>query len=185
MDKNDVERIVESAQLEDVDILLDQIDELERTLADDDIDTSKVPKVNKSSRPEQIRDVHKTLCLKNDRSRYCSIAEEMVLSGASTLEDVFNGEREIFGRRPDLVGWSSTVKLKLKRMRYETSTFVHGIMKNYGITSGGWRLLIELLPSMFLYSRRRRVAKHDHLLSASDNIRNADVQDAMNSLNCN
>jgi hypothetical protein len=178
VEKNGAETLIANAQLDDIDILLDQITDLRKTLQEDDVDISDVPFVNKGSDPSQIRDVHKTLLLKNDKSRYCSIAEELVLSLSSSLEDIFNGEREFFGQKPDLVGWSNTVKLKLKRMRYHTGSFVHGIMEKYGMTSNGWRLAAELIPSMFLYSRRRRVTKNDKL-----NVgRNNDLHDALSDL---
>jgi hypothetical protein len=46
------------------------------------------------------------LRLKNDRNRYSSFAEEMILSMAYGLEYLFDGEKEWFGRKPDLVGWN-------------------------------------------------------------------------------
>jgi hypothetical protein len=65
-----------------------------------------------------------------------------------------------------LVGYSETVKIKLKRMRYSTSSFVADTMKGYSINHG-WRILMELLPSLFLYSRDRRLHENDNLISDS------------------
>ena len=149
---------------------------LKITLEDEGIDTSNVPTVNKNSSITDIQNVYKILRLKNDRNRYCSFAEELILSGAYGLEYLFNGQKEWFGRKPDLVGWPDTVKVKLRRMRYETSTFVQEVMQEYNM-SAGVRLALELLPSMFLYSRNRRISQNDSLVSDTE------YKDAMNNLN--
>lgn len=148
--------------------LLEQIDMLRMTLDDDGIDISGVPVVSKNHSLNDIQNVYKILRLKNDRNRYCSFAEELILAGAYGLESLFDGEKVWFGSyRPDLVGWSSTVKVKLRRMRYETSTFVGEIMENYQM-SAGMRLVLELLPSVFLYSRSRKLAVNDNFATDKD-----------------
>lgn len=144
--------------------LLEQIDMLKITLEDDGVDISGVPTINKQSNIKDIQNVYKILRLKNDRNRYCSFAEELILSGAYGMEYLFDGKKEWFGKTPDLTDWSSTVKVKLRRMRYETSTFVGEVMQEYNLTAGV-RLALELLPSMFLYSRNRRITKNDNLVS--------------------
>lgn len=147
--------------------LLEQIDMLKTTLDDDGIDISGVPNIDKRSSMKEVHDVYKILRLKNDRNRYCSFAEEVILSGAYGMEYLFDGKKEWFNRRPDLTGWSSTVKVKLRRLRFETSTFVKEVMQDYNM-SPSIRLLLELLPSMFLYSRNRRLSQDDNLVSDSD-----------------
>lgn len=144
--------------------LLEQIDMLKITLEDDGIDISGVPLVDKNSSAKDMQTVYKVLRLKNDRNRYCSFAEELILAGAYGLEHVFDGKKEWFNRKPDLVGWPDTVKIKLRRMRYETSTFVHDVMQEYNMSSG-MRLLLELIPSMFLYTRSRRLSQNDNIVS--------------------
>ena len=147
--------------------LLEQIDMLKITLEDDGVDVSGVPNINKQSNMKDIQNVYKILRLKNDRNRYCSFAEELILSGAYGMEYLFDGKKEWFGKTPDLTDWSSTVKVKLRRMRYETSTFVGEVMQEYNLTAGV-RLALELLPSMFLYSRNRRMTKNDNLVSDNE-----------------
>jgi hypothetical protein len=144
--------------------LLEQIDMLKITLEDDGVDISGVPTISKNSNMKDIQNIYKILRLKNDRNRYCSFAEELILSGAYGMEYLFDGQKEWFGKSPDLTDWSSTVKVKLRRMRYETSTFVGEVMQEYNL-SAGVRLALELLPSMFLYSRNRRISKNDNLVS--------------------
>lgn len=144
--------------------LLEQIDMLKITLEDDGVEISGVPNINKQSSIKDVQNVYKILRLKNDRNRYCSFAEELILSSAYGMEYLFDGKRDWMGRRPDLTGWSDTVKVKLRRMRYETSTFVQEVMQEYNLSSGV-RLALELIPSMFLYSRNRRLSQNDNLVS--------------------
>ena len=147
--------------------LFEQIDMLKITLEDEGVDITGVPIVNKNSNIKDVQNVYKILRLKNDRNRYCSFAEELILAGAYGLEYVFDGKKEWFGRKPDLIGWPDTVKVKLRRMRYETSTFVQDVMQEYNMSSGV-RLALELLPSMFLYSRNRRISQQDNLISDNE-----------------
>jgi hypothetical protein len=156
--------------------LFEQIDMLKITLEDDGIDISGVPPVTKNSSIKDVQNVYKILRLKNDRNRYCSFAEELILAGAYGLEYFFDGNKEWFGRKPDLIGWPDTVKVKLRRMRYETSTFVQEVMQEYNMSSGV-RLALELIPSMFLYSRNRRISQNNNLVSDSE------YKNAINNLN--
>lgn len=161
-------------------ILLEQIDMLITNLKDEGIDVSRVPEVDNSSPIEDIENVHKILRLKNDRNRYCSFAEECILAGSHTLEWLFDGKKQYIGRRPDLRGWSATVNIKLRRMRYDTSTFVSEVMQDYNL-GHGTRILFELLPSLFLYSKMKKSQYADNLItsdemnSAIDRIR--DIED--------
>jgi hypothetical protein len=143
---------------------MEQIDMLKITLEDDGIDIAGVPTLNKNSSMKEVQTVYKILRLKNDRNRYCSFAEELILSGAYGFEYLFDGKKEWFGRQPNLTGWCSTVKIKLRRMKFETSTFVGQVMSEYNM-SAGMRLVLELLPSMFLYSRNRRISQSDSIIS--------------------
>ena len=168
INENEIEFDIEKEKDEDNKTsLLEQIDMLKITLEDDGIDVSGVPTITKNSPIKEIHSVYKILRLKNDRNRYCSFAEELILAGSYGIEYMFDGKKDWMGRKPDLTGWSDTVKVKLRRMRYETSTFVQEVMQEYNM-SAGMRLALELLPSMFLYSRNRRLTKNDSLVSDSD-----------------
>ena len=148
-------------------ILLEQIDMLITNLKDEGIDVSRVPDVDNSSPIEDIENVHKILRLKNDRNRYCSFAEECILAGSHTLEWLFDGKKQYIGRRPDLRGWSATVNIKLRRMRYDTSTFVSGVMQDYNL-GHGTRILFELFPSLFLYSKMKKSQYADNLITSDE-----------------
>jgi hypothetical protein len=148
-------------------ILLEQIDMLTINLKDEGIDVSRVPEVNNHSPIEDIENVHKILRLKNDRNRYCSFAEECILAGSHTLEWLFDGKKTYMGRHPDLRGWSATVNIKLRRMRYDTSTFVSSVMQDYNLGHGA-RIMFELLPSLFLYSKMKKSQYADNLITSDE-----------------
>ena len=153
--KNDFDMEKERDE-DDIAKLLEEIDTLRMTLEDDGCSISNIPIVTDKDDIDKIRNIYKILKLKNDRIRYCGLAEETILSMAHGLEFLFDGEKEWLGRKPDLVGWSDTVKVKLKRSRYETSTLVRDIMQEYQMPI--WvKLFFELVPSMFLYSRNKRI----------------------------
>jgi hypothetical protein len=153
---------------DDKNSLLEQIDMLKMNLEDEGLDISKIPEVNKDSSFNDIQNVYKILILKNDRNRYCSFAEELILSAAYGLEELFDGEKEWFGKQPDLTGWHKTVQLKLRRCRYQTTNFVKDIMQDYNMSSG-LRLAIELIPSMFLYSRQKKIPERYNINNDYDN----------------
>lgn len=147
--------------------MLEEIDSLMFSLQEEEADLSRIPRVDKNSTFDEVEGVLKMLRHKNDRSRYCSFAEEFLLFGAYGLEELFDGKRTWFGRyRPDLTGWHNHVNVKLRRMRHDTSTLVSGIMQDYNIGPGA-RLLLELVPNMVLYSKMRK-QQHDQPSLYSD-----------------
>ena len=153
-----------------------QIDNLRSNLESDGVNLERIPEITPSSSMKEAQSVLKILQIKNDRLRYCDMFEEGILAVAYGLESVFDGKREMFGTKIDLVGWPETVKVKLRRMRYNTSSFVSNVMKGYAI-GHGWRIVLELIPSLFLYSRDRRIRTNDNLVS------DAKYTDALNELN--
>ena len=144
--------------------IFEQIDLLRSNLETEGIDLSRIPEINTNTSKKDAKAILKILQIKNDRLRYCDLFEEGILVFANGLEKAFDGKKEWFGHKPDLVGWSDTVKIKLRRLRVDTSSFVSNVMKGHNINSG-WRIIMELLPSVFLYSRERRVKSGDNLIS--------------------
>ena len=63
-----------------------------------------------------------------------------------------------FGTSPDLTGWSDTARVKLSRSRYTTSSIVGNVIQNSNI-GPVTRLFIEFVPSIILYSNRRKEAR--------------------------
>jgi hypothetical protein len=59
------------------------------------------------------------------------------------------------GWKPDYTGYHNTVNVKLHRMRFETSQVVGNVIEKYNI-GPTTRIIMELLPSFFLYPRQQR-----------------------------
>lgn len=136
--------------------LVESIDELRKILEDDGEDLKNIPKVDLNTNVETARRVFKQLRTKRDRIAGCLIFEESILGLAYGLEHIFDGKKEWFGTKVDLVGWPETIKSKLRSMRFDTSRFVSGVMSEYSI-SPIWRIALSIIPSMFFYSRERRL----------------------------
>jgi hypothetical protein len=158
--------------------MLAEIDSLMGSLVEEDIDLTRIPRVDRNSSYDEVEAVLKMLRHKNDHTRYCSFAEEFLLFGAYGLEELFDGKRTWFGRyQPDLTGWHNHVNIKLRRMRHDTGQLVNGVMQDYNIGPGA-RVLLELLPNMVLYSKMRKQQHHqpgifndDEMLRHQQNIR--------------
>lgn len=166
MEKNndDADFVQKEDEEDEIARIMEQIDLLRTNLESEGVDLSRIPEVNAATSKKEAKAVLKILQIKNDRLRYCDFFEEGILAIAYGLENIFDGKREIFGSKIDLTGYSDTVKVKLRRMRYDTSNFVSGIMQGYNINSG-WRIMFELIPSLILYSRNRRLTGKDNLIS--------------------
>jgi hypothetical protein len=166
IEKNDDDSmfVQEEEEEDEMAKIMEQIDLLRTNLESEGENLTKIPEVTTSTSKKDASLILRMLQKKNDRLRYCDIFEEGILAVAYFLEDKFDGKKEWLGNKIDLVGWPDTVKVKLRRMRYNTSSFVGDVMKGYNI-GHGWRILLELLPSLLLYSRDRRVKANDNLIS--------------------
>jgi hypothetical protein len=160
---------------------LEQIGQLNMTLEEEGIDCSAINKPTSESSMEEIDSVLNILRLKNDRNRYSSIAEEVILGLAEGIETVFDGSRTVplVGWRPDYTGYHNTVSVKLHRMRPDTSQIVGNIIEKYSIGPTA-RILMELFPSFLLYSRHQK--KQRNLPGLSSDPRVGDVGMAMSSI---
>ncbi len=142
--------------------LLEKIDNLIEELEDDGINLDKIPKVDYTSNLEKIEYVAKLLMLKSNRNRYSGLGEEFILAIAGGLEILCDGKREFLGIKPNLVGYSDVVKVKLRRVKNDTSQIVSNVVEKYEM-SPIMTLLIELIPGLFLHSRRRSNQIYDNL----------------------
>jgi hypothetical protein len=161
-------------------IMIEEIDELREILEDEGVDITRIKKVTKDDSYDIISDVLKSLRFKNDSIRYRTMAEEFIMFGAQGMEEIFDGKRVWLSRyRPDLTGWSKQLNSKLRRMRTDTSRVVSGVMKEYDI-GPGFRILLELVPNAFMYSRSRKkqaespsLFNDDEMATHITSIRNA------------
>lgn len=154
-------------------MMLEDIDTLMTNMQDMGVDLSRIPAVDNKSSMDEIKAVHKILRIKNDKTRYCDLAEDTILGVAHLAEIVFDGKKRYLGKRPDLTGWHNTVNIKLRRMRFNTSTFVSNIMRQYDISHGA-RILLELIPSIFTHTQIRT---RQNVLEGSSKM-----NDAMNTI---
>ncbi len=161
---DDAEFVQQEDEEDEMARIVEQIDLLRSNLESEGVDLSRIQEVNTGTSKKDAKSILRVLQIKNDRLRYCDFFEEGILAVAYGLEGIFNGNREIFGSKIDLTGYSDTIKVKLRRMRYDTSNFVANMMQGYNINSG-WRIALELIPSLFLYSRDRKLTAKDNLIS--------------------
>lgn len=147
--------------------LIEEIDMLIEILDEENIDISRIKKPSMETSIKEMHDIRRSLQLKNDRNRSRTLAEESFLTLAHGMEYAFDGKRDYFGRRPDLTGWPDTVNVKLRRMRFETSSFVSGVMRQYNM-GPLTRIALELIPSMFIYSRMQKKKHNDDLFHSDE-----------------
>lgn len=136
-------------------MLLEKIGDIHSKLMDEGIDVNNIPPVDHTSNIESIEYSHRVYMIKYNRHRFSGFAEEFILAGAGVLETVFNGNNKFLGLKPDLTDYSDTVRVKLRRLRHETSTIMGGVMEQYSI-GPVMRIMIELLPSMFLHAKMNK-----------------------------
>lgn len=151
-----------------------EIEDLMQILEAEGEDLSRVPGINESSPDELVISVRNTLRYKNNRKQDSALFELVATSLAHGVEDVFNGDRELFGCKPDLTDWHHSVVRKLRRRRYETAEFVSGVMREYNI-SNGFRLGMELLLDAFLHHKSRVSMKENRMGKLMSSVNAADA----------
>jgi len=161
--------------------MLDKIDSLRQTLVDEGENLENIQFVDKSSDYKLVENVLRLLELKYDRIRYTSFADEGILLMASVVEDIFDGQRKILGRTPNMKGWSKEVQVKTRRMRLETGNIVGGFMRNMNF-GPVLRILLELVPNGIMYCRRKsqnnakpKIQDDKDISAYINNIRNSET----------
>jgi hypothetical protein len=119
------------------------------------VDTTRWATVDKDTDYASVESMHKFLSYKYDKARYSSFAEELIMLGAYTLEDLFDGKRMWFGKCPNMKGYHNQARIKLRRVRNDTAQIVSATMQSIDGVGPLIRLLIEFIPNMFIYSHVR------------------------------
>jgi hypothetical protein len=159
--------------------MLAEIDSLLTSLSMEEVNLERIPTVNMKSTYEEVETTLKILRHKNDQTRCCTFAEEALMFAAYALEDLFDGKQVWFGRwSPDLTGYHNQMNVKLRRVRYDTGQIVGAIMEDYNI-GPGFRIGLEIIPNMFLYSKMR---KQQHAQPGLNTDDAADVERANTNL---
>jgi hypothetical protein len=132
--------------------LIEEINDLVSVFkeAGEDISSIRIPSIDDPI--EIIRGTLHSLIIRNDRKRYGSLADDCIMLIATSVAQIFNGDREWFGFKPDLSGWPQHLRPKLRRMRHDTAQVTGSLLNNYHFGVGG-RILLELVPSMITYAR--------------------------------
>lgn len=123
--------------------------------------------VDHNSSYTEIRQILTILRTMIKRHKYSTFAEELITTGATFLEELFDGKKTYFGRfSPDLTGWHKEVRQKLYRSRDHTSQFINDTIASYDIHPL-LRLAFELIPSAILYSHSRKASSKKTSSSSS------------------
>ncbi len=147
--------------------LLERIDLLREILKESRTNIDHIKEVNPQSRLEDIQFTLKLLDRKNNRTRHSEFAEDCILGLTYLAEDFFDGKREYFGHHPDLTGFHKTVSAKLPRLRHDTTEIAETIIESLGLGAIG-RLVLELGPSAYTYSRQRKKKHTRHVVNAEE-----------------
>lgn len=152
-------------------LLLQKIEDLLEDLKCDGVDISAIPEVNFKSSCDELDLVYRQLVIKNNRDRYRVLAEESFLIFAKGLEKVFDGEKEYFGYKPDLTDFSNTMRTKLRRFRFETTSLASDFVEHYEFSMRS-RLFLEISASAISHSITRK-NKHKQNLYDENAMNNA------------
>lgn len=142
--------------------LLSEIDELRNILREEGVKIDNIPVVSVAESLREIRSNKQFLVFKIEMHRCRGFAEDFIIMGSKVMEIAFDGKKEYFGYKPNLDGWSDTVAVKLRRLRYESTSLVSGFIKENNI-SPLMRIIMELAPSMFLHSSLKSKQSGDSL----------------------
>jgi hypothetical protein len=133
-------------------MMIVEIEDLRQLFEEDGEDVSRIIIPTPDASFQEVQSTLKILRRHNDRRRFSTLADEFIMLGATSLETLCDGQREIFGFRPDLRGWPKHVRTKLRRMRHDTSQIANSVLNDFNI-GPFTRVLLELVPNLFIYAR--------------------------------
>lgn len=160
---------------------LERIEMLRLMLEDDGIDCKNIKKLDINSSMVEIDSTLNLLKMRNDHSRFSTIAEEVIQTMAQGIETVLNGQNRIpiINMTPDYTGLSATMQVKMHRLRDETSAVVEDVVRSAGLGPKA-RLMFELIPTLFLYPINNARQKNKRSLQRSRSaIRSSDERDKL------
>jgi len=76
---------------------------------------------------------------------------DCIMIGINQLIKYCDGSETEWGRRPYLIGWDKTAKLKLNSLKSELSMVASSFFEKYNI-SPMWQVLFSLVPSAIVYA---------------------------------
>ena len=140
---------------------LNEISELRMLLLDEGIPLDTVPEITIHSTDDEIDQVHSILIVKNDRSRYVTLTDEIILSFGKVLEFVFDGKKKYFGHSPNYTGYTDDVlQNRLHRVRYDGSQMISDSMDAWGL-GRKTKMALEFIPSLISYDANTKKSKYN------------------------
>ena len=126
-----------------------------------------------------IKGVWERLRHKSELENYDYLLTQAIEFGAGMIEKIFDGKKQYFGYSPDMTDWSSSVKLKLKKMKPQKTKVVSSLVQSYKMNDGT-SILLQLLLSGILYSqsKNRHIDESDYEEYTTDK----EVRDAMHDI---
>ena len=121
-------------------------DSIEEDIGSKSLDS--IPVVDFESEDKVIQNVYETLKYMDERHSNFTIATTVVDLAGTGLGEFFDGNKNVFGIKPDLTNIIYTFVKKLKKVEFQTTEAVEHLMAQYGVTSG-WKILFDLLSSIF------------------------------------
>lgn len=137
-------------------VLIEQITRWRSNLLDGGIKIDDIPSVSINDSYQDIERAYRQTQYRNDHARYCGFVNESVQSFIEVLEWLFDGKKTYLGYQPFWPpGFGGVAHIKFRYLDHETSTLVSDTMRSMNIGNLG-RIMIELLPPMFLHLRSSR-----------------------------
>ena len=131
--------------------MLEDISLLERILGDMKIPYDDIIAVDDETDPIRIRTRRDRLKMRYTKNKSFETVQDIVMMTSWGLETVFDGERSYFGFKPDLTDLSPKSAVKLRRIRYESTHAMEGVMTNVPF----WQtLLMEFGPMIALHAKQ-------------------------------
>ena len=155
------------AENEDKSFLLEEIDTLIEILTEEAIDVSRIKLPDMNSSLAEIAAVRECLARKNDRVRGSTLATEGFLAISRLGEAIFDGKTSVFGYNVDMTGFTDVLGIKMRRMRFDTSSIVNSAMRKNNV-GPGTRILMEIVPAFILFTGAKRKCHNDNLYTSSD-----------------
>jgi hypothetical protein len=136
------------------------VDEIETFLSNQGIGFNKSNKPNIEDPLEQWVNYYDLLKGKVRSMRMHEFVDGSVDFFTKAIGDVFNGEHEFLGYKPDLSNWSEIARHKFKMMRVENSLEISNFIKKNNI-SGFSLFMLELTLSLVTHIARNRNKKYN------------------------
>ena len=118
--------------------MIDEINELRDVLEAANVDVKRIPKPKPSTEmsDETLREILRTLKMKNSLAMDTELFIELTTTGVSILEGVCDGKHSFMGFRPNLIGLNQDIAVFLRRSKYNIGRITQDVRQTYNIGDG-------------------------------------------------